>query len=80
LAAALLRDPNGIQMVERGYVDRQSLVGRLDRYRKGLDCNESQLHMIVILEFWLRNRMPDSARPQSPPTSAEKALLSKPRR
>ena len=57
LAAALLRHPTGIQLVERGYVDRQSLTSRLERFTQGLDCNESQLRMLILFEFWLRNRV-----------------------
>ena len=57
LAVTLLRNTGAIQLVERGYVDRQSLTGRLEKYTQGLDCNEGQLRNILLLEFWLRNRM-----------------------
>ena len=43
-------------LVERGFVDRSSLVSRLQRLSNGLDCNESQLRQIILLELWLRNR------------------------
>ena len=46
------------QVVERGYVDRASLVSRLEGLRAGLDSNATQLQQIVLLEFWLRNRWP----------------------
>jgi hypothetical protein len=56
LATLLLKDPAGIQLVERGYVDSHSLSSRLERFTQGLDCNESQLRLLVLFEFWLRNR------------------------
>jgi hypothetical protein len=40
--------------VERGFVDRASLLARLERLSSGLDCNESQLQHIILLELWLR--------------------------
>ncbi len=58
LATALLQSSREIQLVERGYVDRRSLTSRLERFRQGLDCNETQLRQILVLEFWLRQRMP----------------------
>jgi asparagine synthase (glutamine-hydrolysing) len=61
LAAAMLQRPGGIQLVERGYLDRQSLTSRLERYTQGLDCNESQLRMLILFEFWLRNRVAETA-------------------
>ena len=54
LAAALLRSPLEIQLVERGYVDARSLTGRMEKFTQGLDCNEMQLRQILLLEFWLR--------------------------
>lgn len=56
LAAILLREPDKIQLVERGYLDRKSLINRLERFKNGVDCNESQLRQVLVLEFWLRNR------------------------
>jgi asparagine synthase (glutamine-hydrolysing) len=44
------------QLVERGVVDGGSFRGRLERLCAGLDCNQSQLRQIVLLELWLRNR------------------------
>jgi asparagine synthase (glutamine-hydrolysing) len=44
-----------IEVVERGFVDRKSLLSRLERLSAGLDCNEAQLRQIMLLEFWLRN-------------------------
>lgn len=62
LARRLLQCPAEIQVAERGYVDRRSLIGRLEKFTQGLDCNETQLRQIILFEFWLRNRMP-SPRP-----------------
>jgi hypothetical protein len=55
LARALL-NPKNLHSVERGFVDRTSLRARLERLCLGLDCNESQLRQIILLELWLRNR------------------------
>jgi hypothetical protein len=41
--------------VSRGWVDRASLTARLRKLTLGLDCNETQLRQIILLEFWLRN-------------------------
>ena len=55
LARALL-NAKKLHSVERGYVDHASLRVRLQRLCLGLDCNESQLRQIILLELWLRNR------------------------
>src|SRR5215213_8059401 len=55
LARALLKVKK-LYSVERGFVDRDSLRARLERLCLGLDCNESQLRQIILLELWLRNR------------------------
>ena len=55
LARALLKMKK-LHLVERGFVDRDSLRARLERLCFGLDCNESQLRQIILLELWLRNR------------------------
>lgn len=57
LATALLKCPNEIQLVERGYVDGPSLTRRLEKFTQGLHCNDSQLRLLLLFEFWLRNRM-----------------------
>jgi len=44
-----------LQVVERGFVDRTSVLARLERLSTGLDC-EAQLQRIILLELWLRNR------------------------
>ncbi len=55
LTRALLKAKT-LHSVEHGFVDRDSLRARLDRLCLGLDCNESQLRQIILLELWLRNR------------------------
>jgi asparagine synthase (glutamine-hydrolysing) len=60
LAKQLLRQPTAIELVKRGYLDVQSLVNRLEKFTQGIDCHETQLRQIILLEFWLRNRMPAS--------------------
>lgn len=45
-----------LHLVERGFVDRASVLSRLERLSIGLDCNESQLRYIILFELWLRNR------------------------
>ena len=55
LAHALLTFKR-LNVVERGFVDRVSVLSRLQRLCSGLDCNESQLRQIILLELWLRNR------------------------
>jgi hypothetical protein len=55
VARALLKTSQ-LNLVERGFVDAASVRLRLERLSAGLDCNESQLRQIVLLELWLRNR------------------------
>ena len=55
LARTLLKAKK-LHTVERGFVDRDSVRARLERLCLGLDCNESQLRQIILLELWLRNR------------------------
>jgi asparagine synthase (glutamine-hydrolysing) len=59
LARALLQAKT-LHSVERGFVDRASVRSRLERLCLGLDCNESQLRQIILLELWLRNRAESS--------------------
>jgi asparagine synthase (glutamine-hydrolysing) len=54
--ARVLLGSKRLQLVERGFVDRTSMRSRLERLCLGLDCNESQLRQIILLELWLRNR------------------------
>jgi asparagine synthase (glutamine-hydrolysing) len=65
LAAALLKGPGVIQVVERGYVEPKSLTGRLEKFVEGLDCNETHLLPILLLEFWLRHRAAAKPLPES---------------
>jgi hypothetical protein len=41
---------------ERGWVDGASLASRLERFSRGLDCNQMQLRRILLLEHWLQQR------------------------
>jgi hypothetical protein len=54
LAGELLRHTGDIRLVEFRYVDYGSFTDRLKRFTEGLDCNESQLRQLILLEFWLR--------------------------
>lgn len=56
LARELLRQPQRLQVVERGYVEAANLKKRLEQLSHSLDCNEPQLRQIMLLEFWLRAR------------------------
>jgi asparagine synthase (glutamine-hydrolysing) len=73
LAAEMLKHPGEIQVVERGYLDRTSLTGRLARFAQGLDCNQTQLRLAIVFEFWLRNR---TATRRIPSASASEAAVS----
>jgi asparagine synthase (glutamine-hydrolysing) len=77
LAAAMVREPRKIQIVERGYADAASLLGRLEKFTQGLECNESQLRPMILFEYWLRNR--ENALRESPehtPLSATASTVS----
>jgi asparagine synthase (glutamine-hydrolysing) len=54
LAAALLKQPGQMRLVEFRYVDQKSFVERLTRFIEGLECNEYQLRQLILFEFWLR--------------------------
>ena len=54
--ARVLLNARELHVVERGFVDGASVCSRLERLSLGLDCNESQLRQIILLELWLRNR------------------------
>jgi hypothetical protein len=56
LARELLKQPQRLHVVERGYLNLESLKERLERLSHSLDCNETQLRQIILLEFWLRAR------------------------
>jgi asparagine synthase (glutamine-hydrolysing) len=53
--ALWLRTQSQFEVVERGWIDRASLVSRLARLTQGIDCNIAQLRQIVLLECWLRH-------------------------
>ena len=55
VARALLKAKQ-LHVVERGFVERTSVSARLERLSVGLECNQSQLRQIILLELWLRNR------------------------
>lgn len=59
-----LLEASRLHLVERGFVDRASVLSRLERLSAGLECNQSQLRQIILLELWLRNRPFD--RPTEP--------------
>ena len=50
-----------LHVVERGYVEQRSIRSRLERLSVGLDCNETQLRQLMLVELWLRNRANDAA-------------------
>jgi asparagine synthase (glutamine-hydrolysing) len=56
LALVLMRAKEW-QVVELGYVDRSSVLSRLQRLSAGLDCNLDQMRHVIILELWLRSRL-----------------------
>src|SRR6185312_17239888 len=56
MAQELLRSPSPLLLVEGGFIDGQAARTRLEHFALGLECNEVQLHQIVMLEFWLRAR------------------------
>jgi len=60
--ARQLLQAGDLEVVRRGFVDRTSLLSRLNRLTAGLDCNAYQLQQIVLLEFWLRGRWPEADR------------------
>jgi asparagine synthase (glutamine-hydrolysing) len=43
-------------LVDRGFVDDGSFRSRLERLCIGLECNQSQLRQIILLELWLQSR------------------------
>ena len=56
MAQELLRSPSPLLLAEGGFIDAQAARARLNHFTLGLECNEAQLHQIVMLEFWLRAR------------------------
>jgi asparagine synthase (glutamine-hydrolysing) len=54
--AHTLLNAKQLHLVEQGFVDRASVLSRLQRLSVGLDCNEHQLRNLILIELWLRNR------------------------
>lgn len=54
--ARMLLGAKHLHLVELGFVDPAAVLSRLHRLSFGLDCNQSQLRNIIVLELWLRNR------------------------
>ena len=54
--ARTLLNAKSLHLAERGFVDGASARSRLERLSAGLDCNQSQLRNIVLLELWLRKQ------------------------
>ena len=46
-----------LHVVEHGFVESASVRSRLEQLCAGIDCNQTQLRQIVLLELWLRNRV-----------------------
>jgi len=57
--ARVLLQTGQLHLAERGFVDGASVRSRLQRLCAGVDCNESQLRNIILLEMWLRSRVKD---------------------
>lgn len=57
--ARALAGAKQLRVVGQGFVDRASVISRLERLSHGLECNEYQLRQIIMLELWLRNRAND---------------------
>jgi asparagine synthase (glutamine-hydrolysing) len=55
--AHVLLSANELHIVERGLVDRASVLSRLQRLSAGLDCNLDQMRYLIVVELWLRRRM-----------------------
>ena len=55
LAQLLLNRGPRLQLVERGYVDLASVRKRLELLSHSLECNETQLRQIILLELWLQS-------------------------
>jgi hypothetical protein len=54
--ARVLLNASQLNLVHRGFVDDASFRSRLERLCAGLECNQSQLRQIILLELWLQNR------------------------
>jgi asparagine synthase (glutamine-hydrolysing) len=54
MAETLLSGLSRATLVQRGILDPNSLRKRLLLFTQGLECNESQLRNLILLEFWVR--------------------------
>jgi asparagine synthase (glutamine-hydrolysing) len=54
LATALIGSVRTMGLVQRGYVEPESIEQRLRRLLDGLDCDEPQLRHVILLEYWSR--------------------------
>jgi len=71
LAKEILTNPSRIEAVERGYVERDSAIRRLEKFTQGLECHEGQLRLLILFEFWLRSYAARQPAPVSPSAAAE---------
>ena len=53
--AHVLLNAKQLHLVERGVLNHTNLRSRLERFCRGLECNEYQLRQIILLELWLRS-------------------------
>jgi asparagine synthase (glutamine-hydrolysing) len=53
LIPPLVNRVKDLQVVQRGYVNPESLKMRLERMAQSLDCNSGQLRHLILLELWL---------------------------
>src|SRR5262249_21643731 len=56
LPAEYVKQPGEMRLVQLGYLDRENIAQRMTRLAQGLDCNETQLRHVILLETWLRSR------------------------
>lgn len=61
MAQELLRSSSPLLLAEGGFINAEAARERLEHFTLGLECNEVQLHQIVMLEFWLRARENNTA-------------------
>jgi asparagine synthase (glutamine-hydrolysing) len=54
--ARTLINATQLYVVDRGFIDPDNVRSRLERLSVGLECNQSQLRRVMLLELWLRSR------------------------
>jgi asparagine synthase (glutamine-hydrolysing) len=57
LATSMLASSRWL-VVEHGWVDRGRALDKLRRLLQGIDCDDPELRHLILLEYWLRNRLP----------------------